>query len=81
MKTLQLLTVILFFSTLTKAQSFVDFTLPSVTDTSHFTLSKAKGKFIALHFLLKTGKGSHILLQKQVTQTGNKLRPVTGNHH
>ncbi len=54
MKTLQLLTVLLSFSTLTKAQSFSDFTLPSVTDTSHFTLSKAKSKFIALHFLLKT---------------------------
>jgi thioredoxin-dependent peroxiredoxin len=56
MKTLQLLTVILFFSTLTQAQNPVDFILPSVTDTSHFTLSKAKGKgkFIALHFLLKT---------------------------
>ena len=53
-KTLQLLTLLLCFSTLTKAQSFVDFTLPSVTDTSHFILSKAKGKFIALHFLLKT---------------------------
>lgn len=54
MKILQLLMVILSFSTLTKAQSCVDFTLPSVTDTSHFTLSKAKGKFVALHFLLKT---------------------------
>ncbi|MEP7257563.1 MAG: redoxin domain-containing protein [Flavitalea sp.] len=54
MKTLQLLIVILLFSTLTKAQSSIDFTLPSATDTSHFTASKAKGKFIALHFLLKT---------------------------
>jgi len=54
MKILQLLIVILSFSTLTKAQSYVDFKLPSVTDTSHFTLSKAKGKYVALHFLLKT---------------------------
>ncbi|NEW85354.1 MAG: redoxin domain-containing protein [Mariniphaga sp.] len=54
MKTLQLLIVLLSFSVLTKAQSIADFTLPSVTDTSHFTLSKARGKFIALHFLLKT---------------------------
>ncbi|MEO7393529.1 MAG: redoxin family protein [Chitinophagaceae bacterium] len=54
MKSLKLLAVILFLSTITKAQSIEDFTLPSVTDTSHFTLSKAKGKFIALHFLLKT---------------------------
>lgn len=54
MKILQLLIVILPFSTLIQAQSSVDFTLPSVTDTSHFNLSKAKGKFVALHFLLKT---------------------------
>ena len=54
MKNLKLLVVILFFSTLTQAQNSKDFTLPSVTDTSHFTLSKAKSKFIALHFLLKT---------------------------
>lgn len=54
MKTLQLLIVLLSYSLFTKAQNIEDFTLPSVTDTSHFTLSKAKGKFVALHFLLKT---------------------------
>ncbi|NUN68710.1 MAG: TlpA family protein disulfide reductase [Bacteroidetes bacterium] len=31
-----------------------DFTLPSATDTSHFTLSRERGSYIALHFLLKT---------------------------
>lgn len=31
-----------------------DFTLQSVDQTKSFTLSKAKGKFVALHFLLKT---------------------------
>ncbi len=36
------------------AQNVKDFTLTSVTDKSTFTLSKSKGKFIALHFLLKT---------------------------
>ena len=54
MKTLQLLLVMLSFSTLTKTQDFIDFTIPSATDTSLFTLSEAKGKFVALHFLLKT---------------------------
>ncbi|MEO6133567.1 MAG: TlpA disulfide reductase family protein [Ginsengibacter sp.] len=54
MKTLKLLIVILCFSAFANAQSAVDFTLPSVTDTSHFTLSNARGKFVALHFLLKT---------------------------
>jgi peroxiredoxin Q/BCP len=56
MKTKQLLTALLFWSTLAQAQNPLDFTLPSATDKSQFTLSKAKekGKFIALHFLLKT---------------------------
>ncbi len=54
MKTLRLFALLLSFSSLTKAQNFVDFTLPSVTDKSHFTLSEAKSKFIVLHFLLKT---------------------------
>ncbi|MEY4916088.1 MAG: hypothetical protein RL616_1, partial [Verrucomicrobiota bacterium] len=31
-----------------------DFTLNSATDTNVFKLSAAKGKFVALHFLLKT---------------------------
>jgi thioredoxin-dependent peroxiredoxin len=31
-----------------------DFTLKSATGTNTFTLSEAKGKFVALHFLLKT---------------------------
>lgn len=54
MKILQLMAVLLFFSILAKAQNIKDFTLPSVTDKSQFTLSKAKGKFVVLHFLLKT---------------------------
>jgi peroxiredoxin Q/BCP len=31
-----------------------DFTIKSATDKSSFTLSQARGKFVALHFLLKT---------------------------
>lgn len=37
-----------------KAQNPKDFTLASATDNSQFVLSKAKGKYVALHFLLKT---------------------------
>lgn len=37
-----------------KAQNPVDFKLKSATDKSQFILSNAKGKFVALHFLLKT---------------------------
>lgn len=49
-------TIILFcfLSIEANAQNVKDFTLTSVTDKSTFTLSKSKGKFIALHFLLKT---------------------------
>jgi len=37
-----------------QAQKIENFTLNSVTDKSTFTLSKSKGKYVALHFLLKT---------------------------
>ena len=46
--------VFILFSMNLKAQVVKDFTLNSVTDKSSFTLSKSKGKYIALHFLLKT---------------------------
>ena len=36
------------------AQQPADFTLLSATDSSTFVLSDAKGKYVALHFLLKT---------------------------
>jgi peroxiredoxin Q/BCP len=36
------------------AQNPTDFTLTSATDNSQFALNKAKGKYVALHFLLKT---------------------------
>jgi peroxiredoxin Q/BCP len=31
-----------------------DFTVPAVVGGGHFTLSEAKGKYVAVHFLLKT---------------------------
>lgn len=54
MKFIQLTLALLLFSINIQAQSVADFSLTSVTDKSTFTLSKSKGKFIALHFLLKT---------------------------
>jgi len=54
MKYIQLSLALLLFTTLAQAQSVADFSLTSVTDKSTFTLSKSKGKYIALHFLLKT---------------------------
>lgn len=54
MKTFKLLLFSILFSTIVNAQKIKDFTLNSITDHSTFTLSKTKGDFIALHFLLKT---------------------------
>ena len=54
MKHLKILLILLAFALTSKGQNVQDFTLNSVTDKSSFTLSKSKGKYIALHFLLKT---------------------------
>ena len=54
MKHIKFLLVLLLFGINSQAQKVDNFTLHSVTDKSTFTLSKSKGKFIALHFLLKT---------------------------
>ncbi len=54
MKPLKILLILLAFALTSKGQNIKDFTLNSVTDKSSFTLSKSKGKYIALHFLLKT---------------------------
>jgi len=54
MKFIRLTLALLLFTNLTQAQTVKDFSLTSVTDKSTFTLSKSKGKYIALHFLLKT---------------------------
>ncbi len=54
MKFIQLILALLLFSINIQAQNVADFSLTSVTDKSTFTLSKSKGKYIALHFLLKT---------------------------
>lgn len=54
MKYIQLTLALLLFTSLTQAQNVANFSLTSVTDKSTFTLSKSKGKYISLHFLLKT---------------------------
>lgn len=54
MKTFKLFLLQLLIFTSIEAQQVNDFTLKSVTDNSSFTLSSAKGKYVALHFLLKT---------------------------
>lgn len=54
MKFIRLTLALLLFTSLAQAQNVKDFSLTSVTDKATFTLSKSKGKYIALHFLLKT---------------------------
>jgi peroxiredoxin Q/BCP len=54
MKYFKLLVILVLIAFVTQAQKIEDFTLSSVTDKSTFTLSKSKGKYVALHFLLKT---------------------------
>ena len=54
MRYLKLLLICFLISSNTYSQEVNDFTLPSVTNNSSFTLSKSKGKFVVLHFLLKT---------------------------
>ncbi len=57
MKTRNGISVLVFltaFSASVLAQQPADFTLLSATDSSTFVLSGAKGKYVALHFLLKT---------------------------
>lgn len=54
MKFINLVIALLLILLNSQAQNVKDFTLNSVTDKSSFTLSKSKGKYIALHFLLKT---------------------------
>lgn len=54
MKYFKILTLLVLCSVKLQAQKIQNFTLYSATDKSSFTLSKSKGKFVALHFLLKT---------------------------
>jgi peroxiredoxin Q/BCP len=54
MKLFNLIILFCFINIESQAQNVKDFTLTSVTNKSTFTLSKSKGKYIALHFLLKT---------------------------
>jgi peroxiredoxin Q/BCP len=54
MKYISLILLIVLIGLTAQAQIIENFTLSSVTDKSTFTLRKAKGKFVVLHFLLKT---------------------------
>lgn len=50
----RLIPFLLFFATAALALPPEDFTVKSATDKSSFTLKEARGKYVAVHFLLKT---------------------------
>jgi peroxiredoxin Q/BCP len=54
MKYIKLILLTVLFGLTAQAQKIENFKLSSVTDKSTFTLKKAKGKYVVLHFLLKT---------------------------
>ena len=51
---LPIVALLLFCLAFVNGQNPADFTLISTTDNSQFKLSEAQGKYVALHFLLKT---------------------------
>jgi peroxiredoxin Q/BCP len=51
---LSILSILIFCTVKIYAQEPLDIRLSSATDDREFVLSKEKGKFVALHFLLKT---------------------------
>jgi peroxiredoxin Q/BCP len=54
MKKLIVLIISLAFGFASNAQNPKNFTLKSATDSSEFNLKNAKGRYVAMHFLLKT---------------------------
>jgi thioredoxin-dependent peroxiredoxin len=77
MKFIKIVLAILLISFNCKAQTVKDFTLTSVTDKSTFTLSKSKGQFVALHFLLKTECPYCIRHTSEYFDKANTLSDVT----
>lgn len=54
MKFIKLYCFLILFGINAQAQKVENFTLNSITDKSTFSLNKAKGEYVVLHFLLKT---------------------------
>lgn len=54
MKYFALIILMMAFGKVHAQEKGIDFTLPAVGDQAPFILSEAKGKYVALHFLLKT---------------------------
>ncbi|MEX0883367.1 MAG: redoxin domain-containing protein [Cyclobacteriaceae bacterium] len=54
MKVLALIVLMMVYFGTHAQEKLPDFTLPAVGDNAPFNLNEAKGKYVALHFLLKT---------------------------
>ncbi len=77
MKHIKFLIIILLFVINSQAQKVDNFTLKSVTDNSTFSLKKAKGNFVVLHFLLKTECPYCIRHTSEYFEKANTLPNVT----
>lgn len=76
MKYMKLALALLLFAINAKAQNIEDFTLQSVTNKSTFSLSKAKGNYVVLHFLLKTECPYCIRHTNEYFEKANSLKNV-----
>lgn len=69
--------LLIFYTVKIYAQESVDIKLSSATDDREFVLSKEKGKFVALHFLLKTECPYCIRHTQDYFSKANSLKNVT----
>ena len=76
-KILSILSLLLVCTVKIYAQELVDIRLNSATDERKFVLSKEKGKFVALHFLLKTECPYCIRHTQDYFSKANNLKNVT----
>ena len=77
MKHIKFLLIFLLFGITSQAQKVDNFTLHSVTDKSTFSLKKAKGSYVVLHFLLKTECPYCIRHTTEYFEKANTLSNVT----
>ena len=76
-KILSILSLLLVCTVKIYAQELVDIRLNSATDERKFVLSKQKGKYVALHFLLKTECPYCIRHTQDYFSKANNLKNVT----
>jgi peroxiredoxin Q/BCP len=77
MKFIKLYCFLILFGINAQAQKVENFTLNSITDKSTFSLNKAKGEYVVLHFLLKTECPYCIRHTNEYFEKANTLPNVT----